>query len=207
VFKFSPKGELLMVLGTRGVAGDGPTTFNRPSDVVVARNGDIFVADGHGGDSNARIVKFSKTGKFLMAWARKGSGPGELDTPHALAMDSRGRLFVADRANSRIEIFDQNGKLLDEWRQFGRPSGLYIDPNDMLYVADSQTKDPSCGANPACRQGVRVGSVKDGVVRFYVPDPAATSDSSFGEGVAADATGMLYVSEVAKKGLRRYARQ
>ena len=207
VFKFSPKGELLMVLGTRGVAGDGPATFNRPSDVLVAPNGDIFVADGHGGASNARIVKFSKTGTFITAWGRKGGEPGELDGPHALAMDSRGRLFVADRVNSRIQIFDQNGKLLDVWKQFGRPSGLYIDHNDMLYVVDSQTKDPSCGANPACREGVRIGSAKDGVIHFYVPDPVATPESSFGEGVAADADGVLYVSEVAKKGLRRYARQ
>ncbi len=196
-----------MTLGTRGVAGDGPTTFNRPSDVVIARNGNIFVADGHGGDSNARIVKFDKRGKFLKAWGRKGAGPGEIDGPHAIAIDSRGRLFVADRLNSRIEIFDQDGRLLDTWQQFGRPSGVFIDRNDILYVTDSQTKDPSCGANPACRQGVRIGSVKDGVVRFYVPDPVATPESSFGEGVAADINGVLYVSEVAKKGLRRYARQ
>jgi DNA-binding beta-propeller fold protein YncE len=207
VFKFNPDGKLLMTLGKRGVAGDGPDTFNRPSDVAVAPNGDIFVADGHGGDSNARIVKFSKSGKYIKAWGRKGAGPGELDTPHALAMDSRGRLFVADRANSRIQIFDQDGTLLDEWKQFGRPSGVFIDRNDMLYVADSQTKDPSCGANPACRQGVRIGSVKDGQVRFYISDPAATPESSFGEGVAADTAGVLYVSEVAKKGLRRYTRQ
>ncbi|MBI3513165.1 MAG: hypothetical protein HY060_03745, partial [Proteobacteria bacterium] len=207
VFKFSRDGKLLMVLGKRGVAGSGPDTFNRPSDVAVARNGTIYVADGHGAESNARIVKFSKDGKFVKAWGRKGAGPGELDTPHALAIDSRGRLFVGDRANSRIQIFDQDGKLLDEWRQFGRPSGVFIDRNDMLYVADSQTKDASCGANPACRQGVRIGSAKDGVVRFYVPDPVATPDSSFGEGVAADTAGTLYVSEVAKRGLRRYARQ
>jgi DNA-binding beta-propeller fold protein YncE len=207
VFKFSRDGKLLMTLGRRGVAGGGRDTFNRPSDVAVARDGTIFVADGHGGESNARIVKFAKDGKFLAAWGRKGAGPGEIDTPHALALDSRGRLFVADRANSRIQIFDQNGRLLDEWRQFGRPSGVFIDRNDMLYVADSQTKDASCGTNPACRQGVRIGSVKDGVVRFFVPDPVASADSSFGEGVAADTAGVLYVSEVAKRGLRRYVRQ
>ncbi len=207
VFKFSPKGELLMTLGKAGVAGDGPDTFNRPSDVVIARDGTIFVADGHGDKSNARIVKFSKRGTFIKAWGRPGPGPDELDGPHALAMDSHGRLFVADRSNSRVQIFDQNGKLLDSWKQFGRPSGLFIDAHDMLYVVDSQTKDPSCGTNPACRQGVRIGSTKDGVVRFYVPDPPATPESSFGEGVAVDAAGTLYVSEVAKKGLRRYAKQ
>src|SRR5215467_11574885 len=117
VVKFSPDGKVLMTLGKAGVAGDGPDTFNQPSDVVTAPNGDIFVADGHGGNSNARIVKFSKDGKFIKTWGKKGSGPGEFDTPHALAIDSQGRLFVGDRGNSRIQIFDQDGKFLERWRQ------------------------------------------------------------------------------------------
>src|SRR5205807_10332395 len=118
VIKFSPEGKVLLTLGKAGVTGDGADTFNQPSDVVVAPNGDIFVADGHGGNSNARIVKFSKDGKFIKAWGKKGSAPGEFDTPHALAFDSKGRLFVADRANDRIQIFDQDGKFLDQWKQF-----------------------------------------------------------------------------------------
>src|SRR5579872_5005340 len=122
VVKFSPEGKLLMTLGKPGVAGDGPDTFNGPSDVLVAPNGDVFVADGHGGDTNARIVKLTKDGKFIQAWGKKGSGPGEFDTPHGLAMDSAGRLFVADRGNSRIQMFDQDGKFLGQWSQFGRPS-------------------------------------------------------------------------------------
>src|SRR5579872_4815957 len=122
VFKFSPQGKVLLTLGKAGVAGDGEDTFNQPSDVLVAPNGDIFVADGHGGNSNARIVKFSKEGKFIKAWGKKGTAPGEFDTPHALAMDSKGRLFVGDRANNRIQIFDQEGKFLEEWKQFGRPA-------------------------------------------------------------------------------------
>jgi sugar lactone lactonase YvrE len=111
VFKFSPDGRVLMRLGKAGVAGDGPDEFNAPSAVLVASNGDIFVADGHGGNTNARIVKFSKDGKFIKSWGKKGSSPGEFDIPHALAMDSRGRLFVGDRQNNRIQIFDQDGKL------------------------------------------------------------------------------------------------
>jgi DNA-binding beta-propeller fold protein YncE len=152
VFKFSPDGKLLLTLGKAGVAGDGPDTFNRPSDVLVAPDGSIFVADGHGQGSNARVVKFSPEGKFLFAWGKQGKGPGEFDFPHRLAMDSQGRLFVADRGNSRIQIFDQNGKYLDEWRQFGRPSGIYIDKNDVLYCADSESNSsrprPESGAGP-----------------------------------------------------------
>ena len=109
VFKFSPDGKVLLTLGKAGVAGNGPDEFNAPSAVLVAPNGDIFVGDGHGGETNARIVKFSKDGKFIKTWGKKGSGPGEFDIPHALAMDSRGRLFVGDRQNNRIQIFDQDG--------------------------------------------------------------------------------------------------
>ena len=138
VFKFSPEGKVLMTLGKAGVAGNGPDTFNAPSSVLVAPNGDIFVGDGHGGNTNSRIVKFAKDGKFIKTWGKKGTAPGEFDTPHALAMDLRGRLFVGDRNNNRIQIFDQDGKFIDQWAQFSRPSGVYIDSNDVIYVADSE---------------------------------------------------------------------
>ena len=124
VFKLSPEGKVLMTFGKPGVAGTTPDTFNQPTDIIVAPNGDIFISDGHGGDSNARILKFTKDGKFIKTWGKKGSGPGEFDTPHNLAFDSRGRLFVADRGNSRIQIFDQEGTFLEQWKQFGRPSGV-----------------------------------------------------------------------------------
>ena len=138
VFKFSPDGKLLLTLGKANTPGSGPDEFNAPSAVVVAPNGDIFVADGHGGNTNARIVKFASDGKFIKTWGKKGSAPGELDIPHAIAMDSQGRLFVGDRQNNRIQIFDQDGKFLDQWAQFSRPSGIYIDGKDNIYVADSE---------------------------------------------------------------------
>ena len=112
VVKFSPTGEVLMRLGTAGVAGNDATHFNAPSDVVVAPNGDIFVADGHGDDTNNRVVKFASDGTFVKAWGRTGDAPGEFRTLHAIAIDSRGRVFVADRANNRIQLFDQDGKHL-----------------------------------------------------------------------------------------------
>src|SRR6266852_773299 len=155
IFKFSPDGKVLMTLGKAGVAGDDPDTFNAPSAVVVAPSGDIFVADGHGGNTNARIVKFDKNGKFIKAWGKKGSGEGEFSTPHTLAFDSKGRLFVGDRGNNRIQIFDQDGKFLEVWTQFSRPSGIFIDKNDVLYVADSES---NTARHPGWKRGMRVGS-------------------------------------------------
>ena len=198
---FSPDGKVLMTLGKPGVAGDGPDAFNGPSDVLVAPNGDIFVADGHGGDTNARIVKFSRDGKFIKTWGKKGSGPGEFQTPHGLAMDSMGRLFVADRGNSRIQIFDQDGKLLVEWRQFGRPSGVFIDKNDILYVADSQSSEKS---NPGYQQGIRVGSAKDGKVTAFIPE---TKELGALEGVAADDQRRIYGGFTNSMNLRRFVKK
>jgi len=207
VFKFNPDGKVLMTLGKAGVAGDGLDTFNQPSDVIVAANGDIFVADGHGGNTNARVVKFSKDGKFIKTWGKKGSAPGDFDTPHALAFDSKGRLFVGDRANNRIQIFDQDGKFLDQWTQFSRPSGLYIDKNDVLYVADSES---NTARHPGWKRGIRVGSAKDGTVQAFIPDPEPDPDratTSGAEGVAADAQGVVYGAEVGPKGLKRYVKK
>jgi len=207
VVKFSPEGKVLLTLGKPGVAGNGPDTFNRPSDVVTAPNGDIFVADGHGGDSNARIVKFSKDGRFIKAWGKKGTHQGEFDTPHAIAIDSQGRLFVGDRGNNRIQIFDQDGKFLEEWAQFGRPSGIYIDANDFIYVADSES---DAKRNPGWKRGIRIGSAKDGIVTAFIPDPEPNPDkvpTSGAEGVAADADGSIYGAEVGPMMLRKYVRK
>jgi DNA-binding beta-propeller fold protein YncE len=200
VIKFSSEGKVLMTLGTPGVAGNDQAHFNAPSDIVVASNGDIFVADGHGENTNARIVKFSKDGKFLAEWGHKGSGAGEFDTPHGLAMDSAGRLFVADRANDRVQIFDQAGKFLAEWKQFGRPSGVFIDKNDTLYVADSQSGEKF---NKSFRQGIRIGSAKDGKVVAFISD-AGTSEMP--EGVAADDEGNIYGGFTANQTVKKFIR-
>lgn len=215
VFKFSPDGEVLMTLGKAGVAGDGPDTFNQPDDVAIAPNGDIFVSDGHTpAMGNARVMKFTKDGKFIKQWGRHGSGPGEFEVPHALAFDSRGRLFVGDRANNRIQIFDQDGNFIDQWKQFSRPSGVYIDNHDVIYVTDSESTDkPGYGYNPGWRRGIRVGSVKDGSVAAFIPDPLSpTPDgklpaTSAAEGVAADAAGNVYGAEVGPKTLKKYVRK
>jgi sugar lactone lactonase YvrE len=204
VFKFSPDGKVLMTLGKAGVAGTGPDTFNGPSDVVIAANGDIFVADGHGENTNARIVKFSKDGKFIKSWGKKGSGPGEFDTPHSMAMDSKGRIFVADRANNRIQIFDQDGKFIDQWKQFGRPSGIYISKDDTLYSTDSQS---DAMTNPGVKRGIRIGSAKDGTVKSFIPDPSTNPQIAQAEGVTADAKGDIYAAGVSSMGLHKFVKK
>jgi len=204
VFKFSPAGKILMTLGKPGVAGDGPDTFNMPSAVAVASNGDVFVADGHGGNSNARIVKFSNDGRFIKAWGKKGSGPGEFDTPHSLAMDSKGRLFVADRGNNRIQIFDEDGKFIDQWRQFGRPSGLFISKDDTLYSVDSQSDEKT---NPGVKRGIRIGSAKNGVVEAFVPDLSPDPQIALAEQLTADAKGDIYAAGVTSMMLHKFVKR
>jgi sugar lactone lactonase YvrE len=206
VIKFDSRGKELMRLGKAGVAGNGPDTFNQPADVLVAPNGDIFVADGHDPGTNARIVKFAKDGKFIKAFGELGSAPGQVQTPHSLAMDSQGRLFVADRGNNRVQIFDQDGKSLAVWTQFSRPSGVWIDAKDNLYVSDSESNE---ARHPGgWQRGVRVGSARTGVVRYFIPDstPAAQqAGTSSGEGVAAGPDGVIYSAEVGPKGdLKKY---
>ncbi len=193
VFKLDRNGKVLLTLGKKGVAGPGTDEFDAPTEVAVAPNGDIFVADGHtGGGSavgNARIVKFDRNGKFLKTWGKKGMGPGEFDMPHTLAFDSRGRLFVGDRQNNRIQIFDQDGKFIAQWFQFGRPSGIYIDTRtDAMYVADSESRDgrtnngrqgslPPTGYsfNLGARRGIRIGSARDGSVKYLIPGSLSVS--------------------------------
>ena len=208
VVKFSPEGKVLMTLGHPGMAGDAPGYFNRPTAIAIAPDGTMFVADGHGPGSNARIVKFAADGKFITAWGKEGKGPGEFDVPHGIALDSQGRVFVADRSNGRLQIFDPDGKFLAEWKQFGRPSAVFIDKDDTLYVADSQTEDKTgCTPDPGCRRGIRIGSAKDGTVKYYIPRPNPKDDTSGGEGVAADAAGNIFGAENVGKGLRKYGKQ
>jgi DNA-binding beta-propeller fold protein YncE len=174
VFKYTRDGTLVMTLGTAGERGESPTLFNGPTDVAIAPNGDVFVADGH---VNSRIVKFSKDGTFIKAWGRRGQAPGEFNVPHTMAFDSGGRLLVGDRSNRRIQIFDQEGRFIEQWTQFGSPSGLFIASDDTLYVVDYNDK-----------KSLFVGSARDGSIR-------STSDLTLAEGIAVDDEGAIYVGE------------
>jgi DNA-binding beta-propeller fold protein YncE len=203
VLKFSPRGEVVLRLGMAGVAGDAPGIFNGPSEVAVASDGSVFVADGHGEGGNNRIVKFAPDGRFLKAWGNGGPGPaaGEMSDPHALALDSQGRLFVGDRRNNRIQIFDQEGTFLEEWPHFGPPSSIYIDAQDRIYVTDTQTNAmPAWLAErrgPNWVRGIRIGDARTGRVTGFLPSEA--------EFVAADRLGNVYGAEVPGERLVKYS--
>jgi streptogramin lyase len=206
IIKFNSDGEVLMTLGQPGVAGNGEYQFNMPSDVLVAPNGDIFVADGHGSQGNNRIVKYDRNGNFIKTWGVTGAEKGEFRDPHALAMDSEGKLYVGDRGNSRIQIFDQEGEWIATWTQFGRPSGLFIDKNDILYSADSESHVPWSG-NWGWKRGIRIGSTNDAWVVFFIPDPGQPGldgSTTAAEGVAVDDDGNIYGAEVGPKQLVKY---
>ena len=211
VIKFSPTGEVLLELGEAGVAGDGTDhLLNTPCDVITAPDGSIFVADGHGGQNNnappetvARIVKFDAEGNYITHWGGLGSEPGQFRTPHGLAFDSRGRLFVADRGNVRIQIFDLEGNFQEEWTQFSRLSGIFITDDDTLYGTDSESSDTR---NPGWRRGIRVGSAATGEVMYFIPDPVGAGGTSAAEGIAVDANGNILGAEVGPRQLVRYTR-
>lgn len=206
VFKLTPDGTVLMTLGTAGVSGrpEDRDRFRGPSDVLVAPTGEIYVLDGHDEGGNNRVVKFSADGRFLLSWGTSGPGPaaGEMSDPHAIAMDSQGRIFVGDRRNIRIQIFDSDGGFLEEWTHFGPPSNIYIDANDVIYVTDTQT-----AALPAWYaerrgadwvRGIRVGDARTGRVTAFIQ-----SDAEF---VTADRAGNLYGAQVPGQMLVKYER-
>jgi NHL repeat-containing protein len=205
LFKYKPDGTLLMTIGKAGIDGDGSSdALHEPTDVVTAPNGDIFVTEGHTiGRGFHRVSKWSKDGRFIKAWGKTGAAQGEFNAPHTIAIDSRGRLFVGDRSNNRIQIFDQDGAFLDEWTQFGRPSGIAITGDDTIYVADSESWGPD---EPGWKKGIRIGSARDGSVKSFIEDIESTTDEHSGaEGVGVDREGNVYGAVVRRMMLERHS--
>jgi len=208
VYKLSPSGEVLLTLGTPGIAGDGTDArLNTPCDIVTDADGNIYVGDGHDGqnvnatpDTVARIVKFDRNGNMVKYWGGWGSGPGKVKTPHALDIDSRNRLIVGDRGNNRLQIFDLSGNYMGEFKTFSRPSGIYITDDDTIYVADSESEFDEV-RNPGWTAGIRVGSLLDGIVDYFIDGTvAAYPEGSNPEGVAVDAAGNVYGAVVSDGG-------
>lgn len=213
VLEFDASGKLLRTMGKPGEAGSGPDRFTEPNAVLVAPDGSLFVAEGHTRDykGHPRVIKFDKDGNFLMQWGSAGPGPGQFGMPHCLAMDKEGRLYVGDRDNNRIQVFTQDGKFLGQFTQFGRPSGIVIDKNDIMYVTDSESKNKEgYGHNPGFKRGIRIGSVKDGVVTDFIPDTYPDpegSGTSGGEGIWADGKGAVYSAQVEQKAVVKYVKR
>jgi DNA-binding beta-propeller fold protein YncE len=194
VLKFSPEGKLMMTLGQKDVAGDATSqnAFNGLANVAIGKNGDIFVADGENSAPgvppyNNRVVKFSKDGKFLKTWGTKGTAQGEFAVPHAIAVDSKGHVWVGDRGNKRIQVFDADGKFLAEYTQFGAPASIYITKNDVVYVGG--------------KESITIGKLDGTVITTIdnVPDP---------HGIAVDeTTGAIYVSQVGPKAILKFVKK
>jgi hypothetical protein len=193
VLKFSPDGKLLIAIGRKGVAGDNHSTdaLNGPSDLVFAPNGEIYVSDGE--STNARVVKYSRDGKFLKFWGTKGAGPGELEVPHSIAMDSQGWLYVANRSNKRIEIFDQDGKFLDQITSAGTPYGLFMTKDDVLYVVDGTQGNPD-----------EFLTIVDTKTRAILGEIHGLTGPHM---VSVNARGDIYVAEVRGTSVKKFVRQ
>ena len=218
VLKLSSTGQVLMTIGTAGVGGSGPYLFDRPTGVAVAANGEIFVADGHSPNksNSGRVVKYSADGKFLKTWGRLGPEPGNFREPHDIYVGgSKGYVYVADRQNNRIQVFDQDGTFVAAWKQFGQPSSVYVDTRDNIYVGATY-QDASRGqlvTGPTTRANDRaivIGNAITGVLEYLIPDPGdlskMTDTGTSASGIAADDQGNIYVADVGLNNLRKYVK-
>ena len=189
VMKFDDQGKLLLTLGQRNKPGATPDTFNKPADVAVAANGDFYVADGYG---NSRVVKFSKEGKYLKEWGKKGKGEGEFNLPHAICLDGKGRVYVGDRENNRVQVFDADGKFLAQWRDSGTPFGLYLHGERML-IADGRA------------DAIRVLDLDGKVTGSYGKKGTDAGEFTLPHWICRDSQGALYVAEVTGQRVQKFS--
>jgi len=215
VYKFSPDGKLVMTLGEAGVPGADEKHFNGPTGVVVAANGDIWITDGHGGPTvgpnqanmyasrggNNRLVRFSKDGRFIKQWGggvgSEGSLPLQFNDPHDIQIDADGRLYIADRGNQRVQVLDKDGAFITRWTQFGKPSAIAFDDKGNIYVADGMSDGRW---NPGWDRGIRIGDVKTGFLKAFIPDEEATNGAGT-EFLGVDAKGRIFSGASGRPGL------
>jgi DNA-binding beta-propeller fold protein YncE len=216
VTKFSPTGTALMTIGVQGQQGDAPGLLNQPTDVAVTAGGDIFISDGYGND---RVVHYDRNGRFVKSWGQLGTGPGEFSLPHGIAADSKGRLYVADRNNSRVQVFDQGGKYIAEWRDIVTPWAIWITPDDEVYVAASA---PSLWWETPGSRSNGLGSAKDRMVVRFDTDGRVQQLWSFARtlpgqqpkagdvnsvhGIAVAPNGDIYLADLSGRGAVKFSR-
>ena len=213
VYQFTPEGKLLRTLGTKGVAGDDASHFNQPTDMAVTPAGDVFVSDGYG---NSRVARFDRQGNFVKAWGRLGTKPGEFSLVHSITLDSKGRLYVADRNNARVQVFDQDGRFLAQWKDLVVPWGLWMTPADEVWVCGSSPMewrpgDENCGIPPKDQLFLKLDT-EGRVLQLWTIPKGEDGREKAGElnwvhGIAADSRGNLYAGDIKGKRAQKFVRQ
>ena len=212
VFKFAPDGTLLLVLGEARVPGADRTHFNKPTDVAVLPDGSFYVSDGYG---NTRVVKFSAAGEFEFEWGRPGTGPGEFDLPHAVDVDASGNVYVADRSNARVQVFDGSGKFVTEWRstELGRPFSVAVSANRAVVVDGGDQS--LCSVNPSQAERAECGLDRSGAAEVDLSGRVLSRFGRFGNhdgqfrvahDVAIANDGSIFVVDVGGQRVQRFAR-
>ena len=213
VSKFTPEGKLLLMIGVKGKAGRDDKHLNKPTDMAIAPSGDVFVSDGYG---NARVVQFDREGRYVQTWGELGSRPGQFSIPHAIAIDSKGRLYVADRNNVRIQVFDQKGKLLANWTDLMVPWGLWVTPNDEIWACGSspmqwRKEDSTLGCPPKDQICMKFDT--DGKLLQLVTIPKGldglerVGEVNWVHAIALDSRGNLYLGDIIGKRAQKFVRR
>lgn len=210
IMKFTPEGKLLQTLGTRGHAGCDATHLDKPTDMAITPSGDVFVSDGYG---NNRVVHFDRNGKFVKDWGKLGSKPGEFSTPHAIAMDSKGKLYVADRNNVRVQVFDQSGKLLDVWQDLLVPWGFCVTKDDSIWVCGSspmqwRESDNALGCPPKDQVFMRFNPDGKLLQLWTIPKGAdgleKPGELNWVHALAVDSRGNIYAGDIIGKRAQKF---
>jgi len=213
VMQFTPEGKLLRMLGTKGEPGCDATHFDKPTDMAITPAGDVFVSDGYG---NTRIAHFDRNGKFVKQWGKPGIGPGEFSLPHSIVVDSKGRLYVADRSNVRVQVFDADGKFLDEWRNLVVPWGLWISPDDEIWVCGSspmqwRPEDELLGCPPKDQVFMKFSPSGKLLQLWTVPKgedgKERPGELNWVHAIALDSQGNIYAGDIKGQRIQRFVRQ